>query len=114
MAYIFKTGPVRKLCHLAPNNVNTMAVGALVAQNLGFDGVLACLVADPDLTDKHVIEIETTGPFNESLQQSFKCTTIRSNPAIIGHVTGNQTYDSFYYSILETLSIQKAVGINVC
>jgi len=24
-----------------------MAVGALVAQNLGFDGVQACLVADP-------------------------------------------------------------------
>ena len=40
-------GPVRNLCHLAPNNVNTMAVGALVAQNLGFDGVMACLVADP-------------------------------------------------------------------
>lgn len=39
-------GPVRDLCHLAPNNVNTMAVGALSAQNLGFDKVQACLVAD--------------------------------------------------------------------
>ena len=52
------------------------------------------------LTDKHLIEIEVTGPFNEKLKQNFKCTTVRSNPAIIGHVTGNQTYDSFYYSLL--------------
>ena len=40
-------GPVRDLAKLAPNNVNTMAVGALCAQNLGFDKVQACLVADP-------------------------------------------------------------------
>ncbi len=40
-------GPVRGLCHLAPNNVNTMAVGALAALNLGFDKTQACLVADP-------------------------------------------------------------------
>ena len=40
-------GPVKNLCHLAPNNVNTMAVGAICAHNLGFDKVEACLVADP-------------------------------------------------------------------
>lgn len=44
---IYFKGPVRNLCHMAPNNVNTMAVGALCAQNLGFDKVEACLVADP-------------------------------------------------------------------
>ena len=47
-ALILYEGPVRDLCHLAPNNVNTMAVGALCAQNLGFDRVQACLVADPE------------------------------------------------------------------
>ena len=93
-------GSVKELCALAPNNVNTMAVGALSALNLGFDKVKACLVADPDLTDKHLIEIEVTGPFNAKLNQHFKCTTVRSNPAIVGHVTGNQTYESFYYSLL--------------
>jgi hypothetical protein len=30
-------GPVRDLCPLAPNNVNTMACGALAAHNLSFD-----------------------------------------------------------------------------
>ena len=32
---------------MAPNNVNTMAVAALVAPSLGFDGVQGCLIADP-------------------------------------------------------------------
>ena len=40
-------GPVRELCPLAPNNVNTMACAAIAAHNLGFDGVTGCLVADP-------------------------------------------------------------------
>ncbi len=97
---ILYEGSVRDICHLAPNNVNTMAVGALVALNLGFDKTQACLVADPVLTDKHLIEIEVTGPFNSNLNQHFKCLTIRSNPAIVGHVTGNQTYESFYNSLL--------------
>lgn len=35
---LFK-GPVRELCPLAPNNVNTMAVAAMAAKNLGFDKV---------------------------------------------------------------------------
>lgn len=52
------------------------------------------------LTDKHLIEIDVTGPYNDKLGQHFKCTTIRSNPAILGHVTGNQTYESFYSSLL--------------
>lgn len=57
------------------------------------------------MTDKHIIEIEVTGPFNEKLNQNFKCTTVRSNPAVIGHVTGNQTYDSFYYSLLGRIDL---------
>ena len=40
-------GRVRELCPLAPNNVNTMACAAIAAHNLGFDGVIGCLVADP-------------------------------------------------------------------
>jgi aspartate dehydrogenase len=47
MLTILILGPVRDLCSLAPNNVNTMAVGALTAHNLGFDKVQAFLVADP-------------------------------------------------------------------
>ena len=40
-------GPVRDLCPLAPNNVNTMAAAAMAAHNLGFDNVTGCLIADP-------------------------------------------------------------------
>ena len=41
------SGGVRSLCHLAPNNVNTMAAAAIAAHNLGFDKVIGRLVADP-------------------------------------------------------------------
>lgn len=40
-------GPVRGLCPLAPNNVNTMAAAAMAGHNLGFDVVQGCLVSDP-------------------------------------------------------------------
>ena len=52
------------------------------------------------LTDRHLIEIEVTGPFDEKTNLNFKCTTIRSNPALVGHVTGNATYASFFNSLL--------------
>jgi hypothetical protein len=38
-------GPVRELCPLAPNNVNTMAAAAVAATNLGFDKTIGRLVA---------------------------------------------------------------------
>jgi hypothetical protein len=40
------------------------------------------------------------GPFDEKANRSFKCTTTRSNPALIGAVTGNATYASFFNSLL--------------
>ena len=47
-----------------------------------------------------MIEIEVTGPFDDKTNLDFKCTTIRSNPALVGHVTGNATYASFFNSLL--------------
>lgn len=38
-------GPVRELCTLAPNNVNTMAAAALAG--LGFDRTMGTLYASP-------------------------------------------------------------------
>uniref|UniRef100_A0A8C0HBG9 Aspartate dehydrogenase domain-containing protein n=1 Tax=Chelonoidis abingdonii TaxID=106734 RepID=A0A8C0HBG9_CHEAB len=46
-------GPVRGLCPLAPNNVNTMAAACMAAPSLGFDGVQGCLIADPGLVHPH-------------------------------------------------------------
>jgi aspartate dehydrogenase len=54
-------GPCRHLCPLAPNNVNTMAAASIAAHNLGFDKVVASLVAVPGL-EAHIIDIEVTGP----------------------------------------------------
>ena len=40
-------GPVRPLCSLAPNNVNTMAAAGIAARTLGLDKVIGKLVSDP-------------------------------------------------------------------
>jgi len=99
---ILYSGPVRELCQLAPNNVNTMAVGATIASNLGFDGVQGCLIADASLDDRHIVEIELTGPetiIGEKKQLGFHLKTIRTNPAQLGAVTGTATLLSFVNSI---------------
>ncbi|CAF1035847.1 unnamed protein product, partial [Didymodactylos carnosus] len=96
-------GPVRQLCSLAPNNVNTMAIGALVASNLGFDGVQGSLVADKSLIDRHIVEIELSGPDSpDKNKPSFHCKTIRTNPADIGHVTGSTTLILLNYFIMSS------------
>lgn len=38
-------GPVRQVCSLAPNNVNTMATAALIG--IGLDRTIGCLISDP-------------------------------------------------------------------
>ena len=52
-------GPVRDLCPLAPNNVNTMAAAAVAASNLGMDKTLGRLVSDPSIPNWHVVEVIT-------------------------------------------------------
>jgi len=99
---VIYSGPVRELCRLAPNNVNTMAVGATIASNLGFDGVQGCLIADASLDDRHIVEIELTGPettIGENKKLGFHLKTIRTNPAQLGAVTGTATFLSFVSSI---------------
>ncbi|CAF1213985.1 unnamed protein product [Rotaria sp. Silwood1] len=99
---IIYSGPVRELCRLAPNNVNTMAVGAIVADHLGFDGVQGCLIADSSLTDRHIVEIELSGPettIGDKKRSTFHLKTVRTNPAEIGFITGTATLLSFVSSI---------------
>nr|XP_032634732.1 putative L-aspartate dehydrogenase [Chelonoidis abingdonii] len=93
-------GPVRGLCPLAPNNVNTMAAACMAAPSLGFDGVQGCLIADPGLPDWHVVEVEVTGLSGERRDQAFTVTTSRRNPAFPGAVTGAATFPSFWSSLL--------------
>uniref|UniRef100_A0A8C8VJL1 Aspartate dehydrogenase domain-containing protein n=1 Tax=Pelusios castaneus TaxID=367368 RepID=A0A8C8VJL1_9SAUR len=93
-------GPVRALCPLAPNNVNTMAAACMAASSLGFDGVQGCLITDPGLPDWHVVEVEVTGPAHEHRDQAFTVTSSRRNPASPGAVTGAATFPSFWCSLL--------------
>jgi aspartate dehydrogenase len=99
--FIVYEGSVRKLCPLAPNNVNTMACASLAAFNLGFDVVKAKLVADKSL-NAHVIEIEIEGPSSniQNKVETFTVNTVRYNPASVGAVTGNATYSSFLGSLI--------------
>jgi len=93
-------GPVRGLCPLAPNNVNTMACAALAAHNLGFDGTRGRLVAD-NILATHEIEIEALGkPTPDGTR--FRCYVARSSPAPVGAVTSKATYASFLESLLRS------------
>ncbi|KAF4116240.1 aspartate dehydrogenase domain-containing protein isoform X2 [Onychostoma macrolepis] len=87
-------GSVAELCPIAPNNVNTMAAAAIAASKLGFNGVTGEIVSDTALSDYHIVEVEITGP------DGFTVKTVRQNPAKLGAVTGNATYNSFWSSLL--------------
>ncbi|XP_005163866.1 aspartate dehydrogenase domain-containing protein isoform X1 [Danio rerio] len=87
-------GSVAELCPIAPNNVNTMAAAAIAASKLGFHGVTGEIVSDTALADYHIVEVDVTGP------DGFSVKTVRQNPAKLGAVTGNATYNSFWSSLL--------------
>eukprot|EP00605_Chrysophyceae_sp_TOSAG23-4_P000002 GSChrysophyteH1.ASY1.ANO1.2.1 assembled CDS len=91
-------GPVRELCPMAPNNVNTMACCAMACHSLGFDGVVGRLVADASLTT-HEIVIDVEGIPNPSTGQRFQLHLARSSPAPKGAVTSKATYGSFVESL---------------
>ena len=105
-------GPVRELCSLAPNNVNTMAAAAIAGHNLGFEKTQGSIIADPSLTDWHVVEVELWGPGNIQNDTAFHCKTVRRNPAKVGHVTGSATYTSFLASVLSAQG--KGPGVHLC
>lgn len=105
-------GPVRELCPLAPNNVNTMAAAAVAAHNLGFDKVQGCIVSDPSLTSWHVVQVDVWGPGNIADDTAFHCQTIRRNPAKVGAVTGSATYASFLSSMIGARD--KGPGVHLC
>lgn len=110
-AKVLYEGPVRPLCPMAPNNVNTMAAACVAAQHLGFDNVVGKLVSDPNLRDWHIVEVEAFGPTMSNGNQ-FSVRTVRSNPADPGAVTGSATYHSFLSSILRAKG--KGPGVHLC
>ncbi|NXS27400.1 ASPD dehydrogenase, partial [Pomatostomus ruficeps] len=91
-------GPLRPLCPLVPNNVNTMAAAAVAAPGLGFDGVTACLVADPSVPDWHIVDVEVTAVAEGG--RALSVTSSRCNPAGVGAVTGSATRHSFWSSVI--------------
>lgn len=105
-------GSVRGLCPLAPNNVNTMAAGAIAAHSLGFDRVQGCLIADPSLREWHHVEVEVTGPGDKDAGKAFTVNTLRKNPAKPGAVTGSATSASFLSSL--TRAHGMGPGVHLC
>lgn len=110
--FIVYHGPVKDLCPLAPNNVNTMACAAIAGHNLGFSKVTAKLVADKKL-EAHIVEIEIEGPSEgKRPEEVFRVSTKRYNPAKTGAVTGSATYVSFLSSLLKAKG--KGSGFHFC
>jgi len=104
-------GSVRGLCPLAPNNVNTMAAAAVAASGLGFDKVKGKLVADPSLSDWHVVEVLAEGPLLSNGRRLI-VETVRKNPADPGAVTGTATFNSFLSSLRRAKG--KGRGVHLC
>lgn len=104
-------GPVKELCPLAPNNVNTMAAASVAAHNLGFNKVIGCLVSDPSLRGWHIVEVEVQGQTTES-GDCFSVVTTRKNPCSPGAVTGQATFKSFCASLL--CAKGQGVGFHMC
>ncbi|KAG8182944.1 hypothetical protein JTE90_010573 [Oedothorax gibbosus] len=104
-------GPVRGVCSDAPNNTNTMAVAAIAAPNLGFDGVVGCLVSDPSLVNYHIVEIEAYG-HPKADGTFFHVHTVRKNPAALGEVTGHATFAAYFGSVKR--AVGKGPGIHLC
>eukprot|EP01126_Amoeba_proteus_P045883 TRINITY_DN515_c0_g1_i9.p1 TRINITY_DN515_c0_g1~~TRINITY_DN515_c0_g1_i9.p1 ORF type:complete len:201 (+),score=33.13 TRINITY_DN515_c0_g1_i9:286-888(+) len=108
--HVLYEGPIRELCHLAPNNVNTMACGAMAGFNLGFDGTIGKLVIDNRLR-AHIIEILVIGPATGDCGR-FEVRTTRVNPALPGATSGQATFMSFLNSLLSAGG--KGVGFHFC
>eukprot|EP00656_Telonema_subtile_P030436 TRINITY_DN33405_c0_g1_i1.p1 TRINITY_DN33405_c0_g1~~TRINITY_DN33405_c0_g1_i1.p1 ORF type:complete len:257 (+),score=63.12 TRINITY_DN33405_c0_g1_i1:238-1008(+) len=105
-------GPLRPLCPLAPNNVNTMACAAIAGHTVGFDQLEAVLVADDSL-EAHVVEIEAFGNMRPDGTQ-LVVKTQRINPAAPGAVTGTATLDSFVSSVVRAGRIPLGDGVHLC
>lgn len=97
--HLLYDGPVRALCPMAPNNVNTIACAAMATGSaLGFDRTVGRIFVDASL-EAHVIEIDVDGPLKHAGQR-FTVATRRTNPAKPGAVTGSATYTSFLSSMV--------------
>ena len=52
------------------------------------------------LHDWHIVEVEAAGPPNPQTGHALQVRTTRTNPALVGHVTGSATYGAFVTSML--------------
>jgi predicted dinucleotide-utilizing enzyme len=107
-------GPVRGICPLAPNNVNTMAAAAIASgAGLGFDRCEAVLTADR-ASAAHEITVTVTGKAPAGRDDPFTCSSTRYNPCDPKAVTASATYPSFYSSLVKTTMLQGMPGVHFC
>lgn len=70
------------------------------------------MIADPDLTDWHIVEVDAWGPGDIAAGRAFHVHTKRMNPASPGAVTGSATYMSFFSSLKNAHG--KEPGVHLC
>ena len=70
------------------------------------------LVADPAMTDWHIVEVDAWGPGDMSADRAFHVHTERRNPADPGAVTGTATYMSFFSSL--KCAVGRGPGVHLC
>ena len=52
------------------------------------------------LRESHIVEVEAWGRARDGGQPGLHVHTVRTNPAVVGHVTGSATYASFLSSLI--------------
>ena len=92
------SGPVRDLCPLAPNNVNTMAAAAMAAHNLGFDNVTGCLIADPRCNVYYICKLKAfLFPFSYSFLNKNLALLFSFYSNIINLIDGNGVVSRLFW-----------------
>uniref|UniRef100_A0A8C3NQV4 Uncharacterized protein n=1 Tax=Geospiza parvula TaxID=87175 RepID=A0A8C3NQV4_GEOPR len=88
-------GPLRPLCPLVPNNVNTMWRQPGLRRVPGHPRCGTCVTSV--VPDCHIIDVEVTAVPERG--RSLTVTSTRRNPAEPGRVTGSATRHSFWSSV---------------
>lgn len=74
--------------------------------------VIGKLVADPNMSKWHVVEVDVWGVGDIGAGTAFHVHTERRNPTNLGAVTGSATYMSFFSSL--KIAQGRGPGIHLC
>ena len=106
-------GPLRDLCFMAPNNVNTMATAGFAAlKTTGFEKTRAILRCDRGLRET-IITVDAIGTV-PGAEKDLRIFSRRVNPSVTGAVTGQGTLLAFFSSLLVASTGKHGDGYHLC